>query len=69
MFCTLRTPLKPIVCIFKRDGDISWTMTSRGHFFAKWATSRGHCQRVTSRGHFFVTSFWVNFYGHFLGEF
>jgi hypothetical protein len=31
-------------------------MTSRGHFFSKWATSRGHCQRVTSRGHFLVTS-------------
>ena len=41
---------------FGRDGDISWTMTSRGHFFSKWATSRGHCQRVTSRGHFLVTS-------------
>ena len=40
----------------RRDGDISWTMTSRGHFFSKWATSRGHCQRVTSRGHFLVTS-------------
>jgi hypothetical protein len=39
-----------------RDGDISWTITSRGHFFSKWATSRGHCQRVTSRGHFLVTS-------------
>ena len=38
------------------DGDISWTMSSRGHFFSKWATSRGHCQRVTSRGHFLVTS-------------
>ena len=36
-----------------RDGDISWTMTSRGHYFSKWATSRGHSQRVTSRGHFF----------------
>ena len=40
----------------KRDEDISWTMTSRGHFFSKWATSHGHCQRVTSRGHFLVTS-------------
>jgi hypothetical protein len=46
-------------------------MTSRGHFLSKWATSRGHCQRVTSRGHFLVTS-----RGHFcpqevlfLGEF
>ena len=35
-----------------RDGDISWTMTSRGHYFSKWATSRGHSQRVTFRGHF-----------------
>ena len=34
------------------DNDISWTMTSRGHFFSKWATSRGHSQRVTFRGHF-----------------
>ena len=61
-----------------RDGDISWTMTSRGHFFSKWGTSCGHCQRVTSRGHFLVTScgsflrwifvdiFWVNSSGHFL---
>jgi hypothetical protein len=54
-----------------RDGDISWTMTSHGHFLSKWATSRGHCQRVTSCGHFVVTS-----RGHFcprevlfLGEF
>ena len=36
----------------KRDGDISWTMTSRGHYFSKWVTSRGHFQRVTFRGHF-----------------
>ena len=43
-----------------RDGDILWTVTSRGHFFSKWAISRGHCQRVTSRGHFLVT-----FRGHF----
>ncbi len=42
------------------DGDISWTVTFRGHFFSKWATSRGHCQRVTSRGRFLVT-----FRGHF----
>ena len=34
------------------DGDISWTMTSRGHYFSKWATSCGHSQRVTFRGHF-----------------
>ena len=46
------------------DNDIS--------FFQKWATSCGHCQRVTSRGHFLFTSrgqkssFWVNFRGHFL---
>ena len=36
----------------KRDGDISWTMTSRGHYFSKWVTSRGHSQEVTFRGHF-----------------
>ena len=36
----------------KGDGDILWTMTSRGHFSSKWATSRGHSQRVTFRGHF-----------------
>ena len=35
-----------------RDGDISWTVTSRGHYFSKWATFRGHSQRVTFRGHF-----------------
>ena len=34
------------------DGDILWTMTSRGHYFSKWVTSRGHSQRVTFRGHF-----------------
>ena len=34
------------------DGDIWWTMTSRGHYFSKWVTSRGHSQRVTFRGHF-----------------
>jgi hypothetical protein len=43
---------------FLRDGDISWTMTSRGHFLSKWATSRGHFQKVTSRGHF-LGEFWV----------
>ena len=57
------------------DGDISWTMTSSGHFL-KWANFRGHLQRVT---HFLVNSsgdfyprevpFWVNFCEHFLGEF
>ena len=62
------------------DGNISWTMTSRGHFFSKWANFRGHFQRVTSSGHFLVSSrghffhekssffvdiFWVNFSGHF----
>ena len=35
-----------------RDRDTSWTMTSRGHYFSKWVTSRGHSQRVTFRGHF-----------------
>ena len=46
-----------------RDGDISWTMTFRGHFFPKWGTFRGHLLRVTSRGHFLVT-----FRGHFFGN-
>ena len=41
-----------IVGMRNRDGDISWTMTSRGHYFSKWATFRGHSQRVTFRGHF-----------------
>ena len=45
------------------DGDISWTVTSRGHYFLKWATFHGHSQRVTSRGHFF--SKWVTFRGQF----
>ena len=36
----------------KIDGDISWTMTSRGHYFSKLVTSCGHSQRVTFRGHF-----------------
>jgi hypothetical protein len=39
-----------IPCIW--DGDISWTMTSCGHYFSKGATSRGHSQRMTFRGHF-----------------
>ena len=40
------------------DGDILWTMTSRGHYFSKWATSHGHSGDfswtflVTSRGQF-----------------
>ena len=34
------------------DGDISWTRTSRGHYFSKWGTSRGHSQRVTFRDTF-----------------
>ena len=45
------------------DGDISWTVTSRGHYFSKWATSRGHSQRVTLRGHYF--SKWVKSHGQF----
>ena len=45
------------------DGDISWTVTSRGHYFSKWATFRGHSQRVTSRGHYF--SKWVTSRGQF----
>ena len=44
-----------------RVGDISWTMTSRGHYLSKWVTSRGHSQRVTSRRH----SQRVTFRGHF----
>ena len=35
-----------------RDGDISWTMNSRGHSFSKWANSSGHFLRVNSLGHF-----------------
>ncbi len=58
---------KHLQCTFYRDGDISWTMTSRGHFFSKWATSRGHCQRVTSRGHFCPRE--VLFLGEFLWTF
>ena len=38
--------------ILRWDGDISWTMTFRGHYFSKWATFRGRSQRVTFRGHF-----------------
>jgi hypothetical protein len=62
-----------------RDGDISLTMTSSGHFFSKWANFRGHLQRVTSRGHFLVNSsrhfcprevpFLGEFSWTFLGEF
>ena len=37
------------------DGDILWTMTSRGHYFSKWVTSRGNSQRVTFRGHFWLS--------------
>ena len=44
-----------------QDGDFSWTMTSRGHFFSKWVNSSGHFQRVNSCGHF-----WLNSRGHFL---
>ena len=53
----------------RRDGDISWTITFRGHFFSKWATSRGHSQRVTSRGHFLVTSHGLPREVLILGEF
>ena len=45
------------------DGDISWTVTSLGHYFSKWATFHGHSQRVTSRGHYF--SKWVTSRGQF----
>ena len=48
---------------FSGDGDISWTVTFRGHYFSKWATFRGHSQRVTSRGHYF--SKWVTSRGQF----
>jgi hypothetical protein len=37
----------------KWDGDISWTMTSCGHFLSKWVNSPT----------------WVNFRGHFWDEF
>ena len=40
------------------DGDISFTMTSSGHFFSKWVNYR---ERVNSGGHFLVNSS-----GHFL---
>ena len=43
---------RPFFYVISWDGDISWTMTSRGHYFSKWATSRGQFQRVTFRGHF-----------------
>ena len=39
----------------KWNGDISWTMTSRGHFFSKQATSLGHSQRMTFCGHFWLS--------------
>ena len=60
----------PVVFLasLNRDGDISWTMTSHGHFFSKWVTSRGHFLRATSLGHFgwlFVDIFGVNSRGHF----
>jgi hypothetical protein len=54
--CLFVSWVAPRNSLFLWDGDISWTMTSRGHFLSKWATSREHCQRVTSRGHFLVTS-------------
>ena len=38
--------------VFDWDGDFSWTVNSRGHFFSKWANSSGHFLRVNSRGHF-----------------
>ena len=38
------------------DGDISWTMTFRGHYFSIWATSRRHSQRVTFSWTLSVTS-------------
>ena len=44
--------IRAYLIVFDWDGDISWTMTSRGHYFSKWVTSRGHSQRVTFRGHF-----------------
>ena len=36
------------------DGNISWTMTSHGHYFPKRATSRAHSQRVTFPGRFWL---------------
>ena len=38
--------------LITEDGEISWTMTSNGHFFSKWANFRGHLQRVTSHVQF-----------------
>ena len=44
------------------DGDFSWTVNSRGHFFSKWANSSGHFLRVNSRGYFW----WIlmDIFGH-----
>ena len=53
---------------FVTDGDFLWTMTSRGHFFTKWANSSGRFLRVNSHVHFLcflVDIFWVNSSGHF----
>ena len=59
-----RKQIMPAILLLPpRDGDISWTVTSRGHYFSKWETSRGHSQRVTSRGHYF--SKWVTSRGQF----
>ena len=43
-------------------------MTSRGHFFSKWANSSGHFLRLNSCGHLvtFRGHFGVNYSGHFL---
>ena len=50
-WCVLRSATAQLAMCFW-DGDISWTMTSRGHYFSRWVTSCGHSQRVTFRGHF-----------------
>ena len=47
----------------KGDGDISWTMISRGHFFSKWANSHRHFLKMFTRIHPFgctqVSTFYV----------
>ena len=61
-----------LICLFfttwnyTRDGEFSWTVNSRGHFFSKWANSSGHFQRIPLLRWFFVDIFWVNSSGHFL---
>ena len=55
-------------CILTRFFNFLWTMTSRGHFFSKWANSSGHflSTRILRLGWIFVDIFWVNSSGQFL---